>query len=208
MQRKKIHMLVLAGGLLVGGMMFNPSKAEAEATPAMLANTCAGCHGTNGQSGGPAMPSIAGMPSKFLTTIMADFKSGERPSTIMGRIAKGYDEAETKLIADYFAQQKWANAKSAHQSKNRTKINAELADMGQKLVKKEKCEKCHEDDGMTQDEDTPRMAGQWVDYLIFKMHDLKNDQLNVPQPKKMKKRIDSLSVSELESIAHFYASQQ
>ena len=206
MQRKKIHMLVLAGGFLAGGMMFNSSNAEAGATAAMLANTCAGCHGTNGQSGGPAMPTIAGMPAEYLNSIMADFKSGERPSTIMGRIAKGYTAEETDAISKFFAGHNWQNAMSAPQSQNRTQVSHKLAKQGKKLVKKSKCGKCHEDDGMTQDEDTPRMAGQWVDYLIFKMQDLKNKHLDVPQPKKMAKRINKLSAAELESIAHFYAS--
>jgi cytochrome subunit of sulfide dehydrogenase len=208
MQRKKIHMLVLAGGFLAGGMMFSSSEAEAGATAAMLANTCAGCHGTNGQSGGPAMPTIAGMPAEYLDTIMADFKSGDRPSTIMGRIAKGYDVKETALISKFFAKQSWQNATSAPQSQNRTMVNAKLAKKGKKLVKKTKCGKCHEDDGMTQDEDTPRMAGQWVDYLIFKMQDLKNKHLDVPQPKKMAKRIKKLSAAELVAIAHFYAGKK
>ena len=205
MQRTKIHMLVLAGGILLGGMAFSSTDAQAGASAAMLSNTCAGCHGTNGQSGGPAMPSIAGMPAEYLTTIMAEFKSGERPSTIMGRIAKGYSDEETALMATFFSKQTWVDASSAHQSKNRTMINKKLAKKGKKLVKKNKCGKCHEDGGMTQDEDTPRMAGQWVDYLIFKMQDLKNKHIDVPQPKKMAKRINKLSASELEAIAHFYA---
>ena len=206
MQRKKIHMLVLAGGFLVGGMMFGSSNAEAGATAEMLANTCAGCHGTQGRSGGPAMPSIAGMPAEYLDSIMADFKSGDRPSTIMGRIAKGYDVKETALISKFFSKQKWENATSAPQSKNRTKLSSKLVSKGKKLVKKTKCGKCHEDDGVAQDEDTPRMAGQWVDYLIFKMEDLKNKHLDVPQPKKMAKRIKKLSAKELTAIAHYYAS--
>jgi cytochrome subunit of sulfide dehydrogenase len=208
MQRRKIHMLVLAGGFLAGGMMFGSSDAEAGATAAMLANTCAGCHGTNGVSGGPAMPTIAGMPAEYLDTVMADFKSGERPSTIMGRIAKGYDKKETTLISKYFAGKKWESASSASQSQNRQKINAGLAKKGKKLVKKAKCGKCHEDDGVAQDEDTPRMAGQWLEYLIFKMEDLKNKHLDVPQEKKMKKGIAKLSLSELVAVAHFYASKK
>ncbi len=105
MQRKKIRVLIMVGGLLAGGAMFGSSNAEAGATPAMLADTCAGCHGTNGISGGPAMPSIGGMTTEYLQTIMADFKSGDRPSTIMGRIAKGYNKAETAQIADHLARQ-------------------------------------------------------------------------------------------------------
>ncbi|MBF0439660.1 MAG: cytochrome c4 [Magnetococcales bacterium] len=237
MQRKKIHMLILAGGLL-GGLAFSTlsqaadppaaapaaSAADAEkaakeaaikaaiaappADAAMLANTCAGCHGTNGVSGGPAMPSIAGMPAPYLKTIMADFKSGKRPSTIMGRIAKGYTEEETALISDFLSKTKWVAVTSHPNSQMATKVDAAKAKKGKKLVSDQKCGKCHEDDGLTQDEDTPRMAGQWVDYLIIKMHDLSNKHLKIPQPEKMQKAIEKLTVQELEDIAHFYASQR
>jgi len=208
MQQKKIHMLAVAGGLLAGLMAFGSSAEAADATDAMLANTCAGCHGTNGVSAGPAMPTIAGMPAPYMIMLMEEFKSGDRPSTIMGRLAKGYSDKETAQIAAFFAKQKWQNAQSAPQSQLATPVSASLAKKGKKLAKKNKCGKCHEDNGVTQDEDTPRMAGQWVDYLKFKMDDYKNPDLDIPQPKKMKKRIRKMSAADLEAVAHFYAHQQ
>ena len=209
MQQRRVRILTVVAGLLAGVALLGSSAAEAGvANAGMLANTCAGCHGTNGVSGGPAMPSIAGMPSPYLQEIMADYKSGKRPSTIMGRLAKGYSVEETKLMADFFAKQKWHNAVSAPQSKLATPVNAKLAKQGEKAVKSGKCGKCHEDDGAYQDGDTPRMAGQWLDYLRFKMQDFKNSDLTIPQPKKMKKGIAKLSAKELEAVAHFYASQE
>ncbi|MEO5340886.1 MAG: cytochrome c4 [Magnetococcus sp. MYC-9] len=208
MQKRKIRALTVAGGLLAGVVLLGSSSAEAGATAAMLANTCAGCHGTNGVSGGPAMPTIAGMPAKYLKEVMAAFKSDKRPSTIMGRLAKGYSDEEIALIADFFAKQKWQNAQSAPQSKMATPVNATLAKQGEKTTKAAKCDKCHEDNGVFQDDDTPRMAGQWLDYLRFKVQDLKNPAITVPQADKMKAGIDKLSAEELEAVAHFYASQK
>ncbi|WP_130472024.1 c-type cytochrome [Candidatus Magnetaquicoccus inordinatus] len=208
MQQRKIRMLTAVGGVLAGMMLLGASAAQADATGPMLANTCAGCHGTNGISAGPAMPTIAGMPAKYLKAVMADFASGKRPSTIMGRLAKGYSEAEIALIADEFAKQKWQNAKSGPQSKMATAVNAKLAKEGEKATKGAKCDKCHEDNGVFQDDDTPRVAGQWLDYLRFKVQDLKNPELKVPQAEKMKTGIDKLSAEQLEAVAHFYASQK
>ena len=208
MQRSKIRTLTVVGGLLVGIVLLGSSSAEADVTGAMLANPCAGCHGTNGVSGGPAMPTIAGMPAKYFKAVMADFKSGKRPSTIMGRLAKGYSEEETALMADFFAKQKWQNAKSAPQSKLATPVNAKLLKEGEEATKTAKCDKCHEDNGVFQDDDTPRVGGQWLDYLRIKMHDLKNPALTIPQADKMKTGIDKLSAEELEAVAHFYASQK
>ena len=37
---------------------------------------------------------------------MQAFRSGQRPATVMGRIAKGFSEAEIAAIAEWYAAQK------------------------------------------------------------------------------------------------------
>jgi cytochrome c553 len=37
---------------------------------------------------------------------MQAFKSGQKPATVMDRIAKGFTDAEIQAIADWYAQQK------------------------------------------------------------------------------------------------------
>jgi cytochrome subunit of sulfide dehydrogenase len=69
-----------------------------------LAATCANCHGTTGNAVGEMRP-LAGMPSERLLALMAGFKSGAQPATIMHQIAKGYTDDQLKLIAGYFAAQ-------------------------------------------------------------------------------------------------------
>ena len=69
-----------------------------------LAATCANCHGTNGQARGD-MKVLAGMSSEKIVALVADFRSGAQPSTIMGQIAKGYSDEQIKLVAGYFAAQ-------------------------------------------------------------------------------------------------------
>ena len=72
-----------------------------------LAATCANCHGTNGKAvAGSGMGSLAGENKANMLQKLTDFRNGDRPSTIMQQIAKGYSEAHLTLIADYFAAQK------------------------------------------------------------------------------------------------------
>lgn len=209
MQLKIIGVFVVIAALMADVTLFGSSAEAADIKGPMLANTCAGCHGTNGVSGGPAMPTIAGMPAQYLIDLMEGYKSGERPSTIMGRLAKGYTAEEIALIAEFFAKQKWENAESAPQFKQATAVvDEKLARQGRKLVDEAKCERCHEDAGAVQGDDIPRMAGQWLDYLLIKMQDYKNPSLIIPQPFKMEVGIESLSAKELEAVAHFYASQK
>ncbi len=69
-----------------------------------LAATCANCHGTNGRAKGDMKP-LAGMPADKLIAMVADYKSGAQPATIMHQIAKGYTDEQIRLIASYFAAQ-------------------------------------------------------------------------------------------------------
>jgi cytochrome c553 len=72
-----------------------------------LAATCANCHGTNGNAiKGSGMDALAGMDKAKMLQKLADFKSGDKPATIMHQISKGYTEAQLDLIATYFAAQK------------------------------------------------------------------------------------------------------
>ena len=72
-----------------------------------LAATCANCHGTNGKPvKGAGIDELAGMDKAKILQKLADFKSGDKPASIMHQISKGYSEAQLDLIAGYFAAQK------------------------------------------------------------------------------------------------------
>lgn len=84
------------------------SWAQPKADPNLarnLAATCANCHGTNGNARGD-MKVLAGVSADKITAMMADYKSGNQPATIMHQIAKGYTDEQIRLIAAYFAAQK------------------------------------------------------------------------------------------------------
>jgi len=171
------------------------------ATPeaSMLANTCAGCHGTNGSSVGPASPTIAGISVDYFIETMEAYKKAERPSTIMSRIAKGYTEEEIELMAKFFSKQAFIRQPQTH--------DAKLASKGKKLHKKY-CEKCHEDGGTSSEDDAGILAGQWQPYLRYSMDDFTSG--NRSMEKKMKKKVNSLQKDHgdagIDALIHFYIS--
>jgi sulfide dehydrogenase cytochrome subunit len=69
-----------------------------------LAATCANCHGTNGRAVGDMKP-LAGLSSEKILALLADYRSGNQPASIMHQIVKGYSDAQLQLIAAYFAAQ-------------------------------------------------------------------------------------------------------
>jgi sulfide dehydrogenase cytochrome subunit len=180
-------------------MSANIMAATPEAS--MLANTCAGCHGTNGSSVGPASPTIAGISVEYFIETMEAYKKAERPSTIMSRIAKGYTEEEIKLMANFFSKQEFIRQPQSH--------NAKLAIKGKKLHKKY-CEKCHEDGGTSSEDDAGILAGQWQTYLRYSMQDFTSG--NRTMEKKMKKKVNSLQKDHgdagIDALIHFYSSHK
>jgi sulfide dehydrogenase cytochrome subunit len=192
MSARKTLAVLLGSGLLLGS-----AHLSAAPTATMLADTCAGCHGTDGASNGPATPSIAGLSEIYMVDTMNAFKSGERSSTVMGRIAKGYSEEEFKLMATVFAKQSVA---TTHQDTDPAKVAA-----GEELYGSN-CEKCHDEKGALADDDAGILASQWLLYMQYSMEDFMSGAREMP--KKMKKKVDKLSDAEIEALLQFFASQQ
>ncbi|ANK81000.1 MAG: hypothetical protein TEF_09475 [Rhizobiales bacterium NRL2] len=93
--------LLLLGFVLSILTLTDHSQAQERSRGAVLALSCAGCHGTDGRSPG-AMPALDGHDRDYIARAMREFRSGERPSTVMGRIATGYSDEEIALMAAHF----------------------------------------------------------------------------------------------------------
>ncbi|OGI38456.1 MAG: hypothetical protein A2140_09355 [Candidatus Muproteobacteria bacterium RBG_16_62_13] len=67
-----------------------------------MANNCFGCHGPAGISPG-SIPRLDQFSAEYLAQALRDFKTDKRPSTVMGRHARAYSEAEIDAIARHIA---------------------------------------------------------------------------------------------------------
>lgn len=173
-------------------------SAMAQAAPpsaAMLSNACAGCHGTNGGSAGPSMPSLAMQSKEAIVEAMKKFKSGERPSSIMGRLAKGYSDADFAAMGEYFSKQK-LHVTSQKLDAAKVKKGAGLAENN--------CGRCHLEDGREGKDDSPVMASQWLPYLQMQMDMYLDGSRKMPE--KMAEKVKPMSKEDLDALLHFYAS--
>jgi len=82
------------------------AMAAPQASGEMMGNTCAGCHGTHGRLKGEAFVPLAGMKESTFIKAMTDFRSGARPATLMGHVARGYNDEQIKAMAEFFAKVK------------------------------------------------------------------------------------------------------
>lgn len=185
----------MAGCALVLGCALSGTTLAAPPTAEMISFACAGCHGTNGGSAGMTMPSLASQSKASIVDAMKKFKSGERPSTVMGRLAKGYTDAEFAAMGDFFSKQKFHPTTQVVDAA-KVKKGADLQDAN--------CSRCHLDDGKDGKDDTPVMASQWLPYL--KIQAELYDSGARKMPKDMADKWNKLSKEDREALLHFFAS--
>jgi sulfide dehydrogenase cytochrome subunit len=95
-------LLTLASALLLAGLAGAPARA-ADVPPG--ASSCTGCHASK-MVADSVIPQITGRPAADIANPMRQYRSGAWPSTVMGRIAKGFDDSQIDAIATWFAAQK------------------------------------------------------------------------------------------------------
>ena len=83
-------------------LVFITAAAVAAAPPG--ATSCSGCH-PPAASAETKVPPLRGQDAAAIVAAMEAFRSGERPSTVMGRIAKGFSDDEIHAIAAWLAAQ-------------------------------------------------------------------------------------------------------
>ena len=81
-----------------------PASAVAtEAPPG--ASSCSGCHSASAAVPTP-VARLVGRPPAEIVAEMQAFRAGQRPATVMDRIAKGFSDSEIAAIAAWYAAQK------------------------------------------------------------------------------------------------------
>ena len=188
--RKILLLSVGAAGLLAA----SSGASAADIKP--LAETCNNCHGIDGVSAGHSMPSIAGLPVKYLTEVMLEWKKGERFSTTMGRLIKGYSDEQITDLAKHYAALPW---KPVPQD-----LKAKWIKEGSFIV--DRCSKCHGETGAEPDDDeTPRLDGQWAKYMELQLMAYRDKDVKLPH-EKMRKTALKLSEEEVGYLNHYFAS--
>jgi cytochrome c553 len=73
------------------------APAAAQSAAPAGGSSCSGCH--DAKIANPSIPPLKGRPAVEIVTAMEAFRAGTREATVMARIAKGFNEEETRAIA-------------------------------------------------------------------------------------------------------------
>lgn len=171
-----------------------PASATA---PARVAQ-CAECHGPDGNSRTPGVPSLAGQPAEFLLEQLAHFRTGRRSFAPMQAVALALSEAEAASLAAHYSRLPARTSGNAD-------ADADLMSKGRALAALRTCGSCHrsrfEGGGRV-----PRLAGQREDYLRASLLAYR-EQLRASPERVMVAIMDQVPDGHIQALAHFLAHQ-
>lgn len=128
------------------------------------AQACVACHGPDGNSQVPAIPSIAGQPRQFIEMSLIMFREGRRINEAMKPLVDKLSNADVRDLAQYFAAQKMTAPA--------TTADPGVAARGRAITEKNNCVQCHSAT-LTGQQHIPRIAGQHKDYLLEQLKGFK-----------------------------------
>jgi sulfide dehydrogenase cytochrome subunit len=203
--------LAAASLLAAGALACGFAPAASAANVATLLEQCAACHGKNGASTDPHIPIIGGYSAKYIVESIRNIRNKLRPCaevTIpsgpkkgtrsdMCKVAADLDDNDAQAVAKHLAAQKFVRAKQP--------FDPAKAKAGAPVYKL-RCEKCHEDNGASAEEDNGILAGQWTPYLREQLVNFRSGKRQIDD--KMKLRLERVTKEDEEALLHFFASQQ
>ena len=122
---------------------------------------CAACHGPDGNSTNPQVPSIAGQPKLFLENQLILFREELRKSEQMAPVVKGLKDPEIIKLAEHFS-------KLPAKVMDTAPADPALVKQATSKAKELRCGICHLADFSGQNQ-IPRLAGQREAYLDSEM---------------------------------------
>ena len=166
---------------------------------------CAECHGPQGRSERPDIPSIGGFSEFAIMDLLESYSLGFRQAraveledgseTDMARIVEAMSEEDIEAVAIYYANQEWV----PHEQP----FDANLARRAAR-IHSVKCGKCHPRGGSVPEADHALLAGQWREYLAGEFRDFDSGARRMAD--KMKQRYDTLSDADKAALLEYYVS--
>ena len=174
-----------------------PARAQLDAAQMAAARdkaqVCVACHGPDGNSQNPDYPILAGQTWRYIYIELKDFNEGRRSDPQMSPMAANLSRDDMMLLGQYFAAQKPAPIKF--------EADPAKVDAGRKVSDAVLCPMCHLG-GFVGQNDIPRVAGQWPQYVKKQLADFKarrrtNDAGNMTSVSA------TLSDADIENLSHY-----
>ena len=155
---------------------------------------CAACHGDDGNSVNPEVPSIAGQPKLFIENQLVIFREELRRSDQMLPVVKGLKDADIVKLAEHFS-------KLPAKSMENAPADPALVKRAQARAKELRCGICHLADFSGQQQ-VPRLAAQRELYLEREMRAYRDGNRSGGDTI-MAAALYGVSDADIKALAHF-----
>jgi len=143
--------------LLVAALFCLAATAASAESFAERMSVCLSCHGENGRSETPDVPSLGAQPAPFVLIQLYQFREKQRIAEPMNSLTAGFTDDDLREVSDFIAKLP-PPAPQEPADAPRMAAAAEIA-------AKHRCGFCHNADYSGHDH-IPRLGGQREDYLL------------------------------------------
>jgi len=171
-----------------------PAVAADAAAGLQKAQVCVACHGPDGVSANPTVPSLAGQPAQFVATQLLMYREGKRKDAQMSPFAANLSNTDLNDLAAYFAAQKLPARAADATTDTQT---------GARLAREFNCVQCHGATLLGQ-QHIPRLAGQQREYLKTQLRGFKA-QTRFDMDGQMTSAAQPLSEADIDALAAYLA---
>ena len=192
--RRVVSRAALAAAVFLAAVA--PAAAQDMEAGRAKSQTCAACHGADGNSASGMFPNLAGQTWRYLYVQLKDYKEGRRSNPLMSPMAATLSREDMINVANFYAAQP---LKPSTFKADEGKVNLGKAKADETL-----CTMCHLGGFLGQNE-IPRVAGQQYDYIVQQLKDFKarnrtNDAGNMTSVGQ------TLSETDIENLGHYLTS--
>lgn len=168
--------------------------APVESVIAAKSDSCAHCHGTDGNSTSSAYPSLAGQTREYLYRQIKAFKEGSRKNSMMSPAVVVLSDQDAQDLAEYFSGQTLVRSTA--------KTDPATIEQGKKIAVETQCVACHQPNFKGLNE-FPRLSRQKYPYLVKQLKDFR-DGVRVNDV--MGPTVKTLTDEQIEALAQYLTS--
>ena len=162
------------------------------------AKVCAACHGQDGLSSMPGIPSLAGQQDQFIQWQLVFFRSGRRPNPAMAPLVADIGDEDIRDLGAYY------NSLPRGTNLGDTTLDADMAAKGKTIAAQHRCANCHMDD-YRGNRAAAAVANQREDYLVKALTDYRATERPSTGVAAMNEAAAGLSDTEITQVAHYLA---
>ncbi len=160
-----------------------------------LSRSCAACHGEQGISQRPGIPTLAGLERSYFIRAVSAYIHGDRQNELMQVYKGALTEADIDALARYYATLKRSSGATPAAAAATTAITATAR----------RCNACHGQDGSGGISDIPHLAGQERGYLVNAIQAYRDSRR---QAAMMNRAAAGLSNAQIEALADHFSRQR